>query len=356
MPPNVFFEKPMPVCLIGLGSNQGDRQATLDAAVVELGHEPQVKILAVSTWRETVPIGGPSNQSRYLNGALTVDTSLDPHQLLACLQRIESHFGRHRGARWAVRTLDLDLLLYDDLKLDTPSLVLPHPRMAWRRFVLESAAEVAASMRHPTTQWTIARLLEHLNTVPRYVAITGPIAAGKTHLAQRLAATISAKLIFEQPDWSRLDAFYADPPGHAWQIEIEFLRHRAELLKADVEQAGSQWSVSDFWFDQSAAFARAWLSEKQQPAYLEQFEAWRHGVPRPKLIVLLDAPADELLANVRRRGRACERLLTREQLDRIRQAVCEQTVGLDVGPVLRVRFEDRDAALAEVVAAVQGME
>ena len=114
--------------------------------------------------------------------------------------------------------------------LSTPTLVLPHPRMAWRRFVLEPAAEVAGAMLHPTIRWTIARLLEHLNSARPYVAITGPIAAGKTQLAERLAAAISARLLVEQPDWARLDAFYADPAGHGWQTELEFLRQRARLL------------------------------------------------------------------------------------------------------------------------------
>ncbi len=93
--------------------------------------------------------------------------------------------------------------------------------------------------------------------------------------------------------------------------------------------------VSDFWFDQSAAFARAWLPAEQLPAFLERVSSeLRRDVVRPKLIVLLDAPAEELLARVRRRGRACERRLTRDQLDRIRQACCEQAGRPELGPVL----------------------
>ena len=90
--------------------------------------------------------------------------------------------------------------------------------------------------------------------------------------------------------------------------------------------------MSDFWFDQSAAFARAWLPAEQLPAYLEQYEQLRRDVVRPKLIVLLDAPAEELLARVRGRGRGCERRLTAEQLDRIRQAVREQAGRPELGP------------------------
>ena len=222
----------MPACLIGLGSNQGDRRATLDAAVAELGRQPQISIAAVSAWRETAPIGGPPGQTCFLNGALRAETSLGPHELLACLGQIENRLGRLRTDRWGPRTIDLDLLLYDELVLSTPTLVLPHPRMAWRRFVLEPAAEVAGDMLHPTIRWTIAQLLAHLNSAPPYVAITGPIAAGKTQLAQRLAAAISARLLVEQPDWALLDVFYANPSGHGWQTELEFLRQRARLLKS----------------------------------------------------------------------------------------------------------------------------
>jgi deoxyadenosine/deoxycytidine kinase len=148
-------------------------------------------------------------------------------------------------------------------------------------------------------------------------------------------------------------------------MELEFLRGRARLLSslhtpcADIQSAhgvcGLQWTVSDFWFDQSAAFARAWLSERHLPAFLEQYEQLRQNVARPKLIVLLDLPAENLLARVHCRGRACERRLTEEQLDRIRQAVWEQANQPDVGPVLRAAGNP-EAIFAEVLAAVRGME
>jgi 2-amino-4-hydroxy-6-hydroxymethyldihydropteridine diphosphokinase len=361
----------MPACLIGLGSNQGDRHAILDTAVAEIGRQPQVSIAAVSAWRETTPIGGPPGQDGFLNGALRAETSLGPHELLACLGQIENRLGRQRTDHWGPRTIDLDLLLYDELELSTPPLVLPHPRMAWRRFVLDPAAEVAGAMIHPTIRWTIARLLEHLNSARPYVAITGPIAAGKTQLAQRLAAAIPATVLLEQPDWDLLDVFYANPAGHGWQTELEFLRQRARLLEScvvaqpppavadDLHSRGrpcDKWTVSDFWFDQSAAFARAWLPEEQLQAYLDQYEQLRRDVVRPKLIVLLDAPAEELLARVQNRGRGCERRLTAEQLDRIRQTVREQAGRSELGPVLRASGDDREAVFTEVLAAIRGME
>jgi deoxyguanosine kinase len=291
---------------------------------------------------------------------------------LARLQQVENDLGRQRTERWSPRTIDLDLLLYGDLAINTAALVVPHPRMAWRRFVLEPAAEVAGQMLHPMIGWTIARLLEHLNTTPAYVAVTGPIAAGKTQLAERLAAALSARLLAERPDWNRLEHFYADPAAHAWQTELDFLSQRASLLEAAAEadcgkrdgpifadgKIGTvpRWTVSDFWFDQSAAFARAWLPEDRLPAFLEQFERLRARAARPRLVVLLNAPAEVLLDRVRSRGRPCERPLTREILERIRRAVIEQAERPDVGPVLRADGGPCEAVLSEVLAAVRGME
>ena len=181
-----------------------------------LAAHPQIHVTAVSSWRETASVGGRLGQPTFLNGALTAETTLPPQDLLALLQQIERDLGRSPGERWGPRPIDLDLLLYDEATLNTPLLELPHPRMAWRRFVIEPAAEVAGAMVHPTTGWTVARLLEHLNTAASYVAITGGIAAGKSHLARRLAEALPARLIAEEPDWPRLDAFYADPAGQGW--------------------------------------------------------------------------------------------------------------------------------------------
>ena len=342
----------MPVCLIGLGSNEGNRRHKLEAAVARLAAHPRIHVAAVSSWRETASVGGRLGQPTFLNGALTAETTLPPQDLLALLQQIERDLGRSPGERWGPRPIDLDLLLYDEATLNTPLLELPHPRMAWRRFVIEPAAEVAGTMVHPTTGWTVARLLEHLNTAASYVAITGGIAAGKSHLARRLAETLPAQLIAEEPDWPRLDAFYADPTGQGWPMELEFLNQRAGLL----ERIEKQWAVSDFWFDQSPAFARAWLPPEQLPAFIDRWKEVRRGVPRPKLIVLLDAPAETLLARLRARGRPCEQRLTEQQLERIRQALSEQAHQGDVGPVLRLSNANRDAALTEVLAAVRAAE
>jgi len=347
----------MPFCLVGLGSNLGNHREILDAAAVRLAEHPRIRLLARSRWRETTPVGGPAGQPNFLNGAVRLETSLLPGELLAFLQEVENRAGRRRTERWGPRTLDLDLLLYGELMLDTPELTIPHPRMAWRRFVLEPAADVAGDMTHPVIGWSVLQLLEHLKTSRPYVAVTGPIAVGKTRLARRLADALDARLVVETPDWTQLDAFYADPAAHAWPVETDFLQQRAKLLAADAPAwSGPRWTVSDFWFDQSAAFARAWLPAGQQEEYDRQYEQSRQKIMRPKLIVLLDAPADVLLSRVRRRGRGCERPITEESLERIRQEIYKQVSLPDLGPVLRIDSDDSETVFSEVLAALRGME
>ena len=148
---------------IGLGSNLGDREQNLRSALEHLRRLPHTQAVQVSLWRETPPEGGPP-QGPYLNGAAELHTELPPGDLLAGLQGIEKTLGRKRdGPRWGPRTIDLDLIAYDDLQMDEPNLTLPHPRAHERRFVLEPLAEIAPDWRHPRLERTAHELLESLN-------------------------------------------------------------------------------------------------------------------------------------------------------------------------------------------------
>ena len=138
------------VCaFVGVGANLGDRERTIRTALERLGEREDVDVVAVSALRETDPVGYV-DQPRFLNAAAELRTSLEPRALLEALLAVERELGRTRdGPRFGPRSIDLDLLLYDDVVLDEPGLTLPHPRLHERRFALEPLSELAPGLEVP---------------------------------------------------------------------------------------------------------------------------------------------------------------------------------------------------------------
>jgi 2-amino-4-hydroxy-6-hydroxymethyldihydropteridine diphosphokinase len=147
----------MSTAYIALGANLGNREATLEQALQRLGAEGEV--VAVSPWYETAPVGY-LDQPDFLNGVACLETSTPPEQLMERLIEIESDLGRKRSFPNAPRRIDLDLLYYDDLILESPLLTLPHPRLHERSFVLVPLRDIAPDLVHPVLGKTTSELAD----------------------------------------------------------------------------------------------------------------------------------------------------------------------------------------------------
>jgi 2-amino-4-hydroxy-6-hydroxymethyldihydropteridine diphosphokinase len=283
----------MTTSLIAFGANLGNRTETLDQTCQRLSSHEEITRIARSRPYQSSPIGGPAGQEDFLNAALLIDTSLSPRQLLLLLQTIETELGRQRHQRWDQRPIDLDLLLYDTLTIDKEELQVPHPHMAFRRFVLEPAVEIAPALIHPSSGWTIQQLYEHLNSATNYLALIGPTGSGKTKLARDVCDRLGGQLVLAPA----LPATTEAPEEVETQLMEERLQQLDALAELITPSTGSgitlTFAISDFWLNQSYAYVRKTLSQEAQ----EQFQGhWKTIVSQalqPKLRVLLDPAAGE---------------------------------------------------------------
>lgn len=159
--------------LISFGSNLGRRHDFLTAAMEELWEVDGLQDLIASDPIVTKAVGGPDNQPNFLNAVFRVSTTLSANQLHKNLIEIEDQLGRERRTRWGSRKIDLDLLLHGPVELSDPDLVVPHPRMSFRHFVLQPAMEIAADMVHPLSGCTIAELFEKTSSEHLSLIVAG---------------------------------------------------------------------------------------------------------------------------------------------------------------------------------------
>lgn len=159
---SVTIERGWHEAYIAFGSNLGDKEKYIDDAITTLKTLPQIEILAISDKIETAPYGN-LNQDNFLNGVMKIKTLLPIDELLQILQKIEEHAGRQRIEHWGPRTLDLDILFYDEEIIATDKLVVPHPDMKNRDFVLKPLMQIAPYKMHPVYHTTITDMYNHLH-------------------------------------------------------------------------------------------------------------------------------------------------------------------------------------------------
>lgn len=159
-------------CYIALGGNQGNVRDTFSQALDRLNQHPEIALINTSPWFETAPVGNKTDTT-FLNGAAHLSVSLSPEALLSELQTVETEMGRTRNVRWSARTLDLDLLLYEQVTLESKGLLIPHPAFWYRRFVLDPLSEIAPDVIHPVKKITINELQQRLLKRPFEFSIAG---------------------------------------------------------------------------------------------------------------------------------------------------------------------------------------
>lgn len=292
-------------CLIGCGSNQGRRRDNLDQSVELLRFMPGVQVLAVSRPLETRPVGGPPGQPPFLNGACLIETDLPPQAVLEMLQAVENTLHREREERWGPRTIDLDLLLYDDVVLDSEQLTLPHPRMATRRFVLQPCAEIAGRLLHPTAGCTVQSLLDNLSQDHPHVAIVGVPGAGAPEVAAAVSDAMLARLVRNPaPLATHLFAQRAEA-GDA-QLEatwLESLAARAKPLEAARWPRDPHGTVSDYWLETQRLAAAEMLPAGALARFETAFARHAATTVAPNVVILLLASPDVLEERVAFRAR-----------------------------------------------------
>lgn len=348
---------------IGLGSNLGNRQQAIDEALAVLSQAGRIEVVRCSTIKETKPLGSP--QPPYLNGVVEVRTTLAATALLEALQNTENVLGRTRQSVWGPRTIDLDLLLFADEIIHLPHLIVPHPQLHLRSFVLDGLCELNPELLHPLFGECMGELAERLAghdfalnpAAPQLVSIAGLIGVGKTTLMKRLAGVLDAQTVQEPYDSNPfLPKVYAGETAFALDSQLYFLVHRAEQLRAE-NLAPCGISLTDYVFEKELIYARRWLEPDQLDLYEHIYVPFEQRVADPVLVIYLQDEPARCLERIHQRNRPYEQQITREFLEGLHADYERLFAEWTRCPVLRLPAAriapDDDAALAHVALQVK---
>jgi 2-amino-4-hydroxy-6-hydroxymethyldihydropteridine diphosphokinase len=301
------------VSYIGLGSNLGDREASMRKALNLLAEASGVELTRVSELIETPPLGGAA-QPEFINAVTEIKTSLDPEDLHRVLLDIETSLGRQRQSKWSPRTIDLDLLLFGDEVVNRPALTVPHPQMHLRSFVLKGLCQLNPELSHPVLKEPMSELAGRLQgadfvlnpDLPQLISIAGIIGVGKTTLTKKLAGLLGCKALFEAYDKNPfMPDVYAGNKQLALDSQLYFLTSRITQLNHNTLKLG-QIAISDYVFDKELLYARRLLSPEQLTLYEQIYSPVGANVSTPVLVIYLTDSAQNCLERIRRRNRPYE--------------------------------------------------
>lgn len=324
-----------------MGSNSGDRLQNIQQAISHI-HNTIATVVRVSGLYET-PSWGFESENFY-NCAILVHTCKNASELLAALLKAEEQAGRVRNPEegYRARSIDMDIITFNDEIVNEQHLYIPHPRMQERNFVMYPLRDVYPDWVHPVLEEDINTLiynspdaseckfvaqlsapleklaLQQLN----YIAVEGNIGAGKTSLSGKLSEDFNARLVQERfADNPFLPLFYKDQARYAFSLEMSFLADRYHQISDDLAQYNlfNDFVVSDYYIVKSLIFSKVTLSEEEYILYRRIFDIMYKEVPKPGLYIYLYQNTDRLLQNIKKRGRSYEQKIEAEYLAKINQ-------------------------------------
>ncbi|MEZ4839393.1 2-amino-4-hydroxy-6-hydroxymethyldihydropteridine diphosphokinase [Flavobacterium sp.] len=327
--------------ILSLGSNLGNRLENIQLAIKFI-HQTIATVIKVSSLYETPSWGFDSEP--FCNCALVLQTSKNAEQILDEVLQLETKLGRVRngGEGYQSRVIDIDVITYNEEIIDTEKLKVPHPHMQNRKFVLLPMRDLNLDWRHPILQKYLPELValaedkSNCKEVQRleapldkiklqqfnYIAIEGNIGAGKTTLSTKISEDFNAKLVLERfADNPFLPKFYEDQSRYAFPLEMSFLADRYQQLSDDLAQFDlfKDFIVADYHIFKSLIFAKVTLAEDEFRLYNTMFDIIHKEMPKPDLYVYLYQNTEQLLENIKKRGRSYEMQIPAEYLEKINQ-------------------------------------
>ncbi len=328
------------IVYLSLGSNLGDKinnlQTTINLIDLKVGD-----VLLISNVYQTKAEGFVGED--FLNCCVSLRTSMEPKTLIKELINIESQNGRLRSNRniYESRSIDIDILFYEDKIINQRNLTIPHPRMNLRNFVIKPLLDIAKSKIHPVLNRTISEIdldlgdteiikinddlvlpvIEKLKSI-KNIVIEGNIGVGKTCLSKKLSKDLNKELILEgYMDNPFLEKYYENPDRYALNVELTFLTDRCRQLSDFNNQISlfSSGLVSDYDIFKSLVFAGISLKEIEYNLFRKIFTYMTKDLFKSNLIIYLLQSTEQLLENIKKRGRGFEKKIDKKYLDKINQ-------------------------------------
>lgn len=328
---------------LGLGSNLGEREKLIENALGMLRQISEVKVGRTSHLIETNPLADMA-QPKYINAVAEITTSLSPQELLAKTAEVEKLLGRAEHDRWASRRIDIDLLLFDERIIQTERLIVPHPQMHLRSFVLKPLSKLRPDLVHPALNEPVVELAGRLNgcdfaldaSAAQIVSIAGNIGAGKTTLAEKLGKALGCKVLFEPYDTNPfMPAVYEGKKELALDSQLYFLTSRLEQLDKENAEPG-RLIVADYVFEKERIYASQLLAEEQLQVYDKLYRCVAAIVAPPVLVIFLDEPAATCLHRIHKRARPYEQHINSDFLDALAGGYERLFAGWEKCPVIHL--------------------